>query len=87
VLRQRYEDADPARDCGSVIHDVARAGSPDARFDLVVLRWHNCVNNEFRRKLGEYPMPAWKKFLSAWRINERVVELIPTTPRDEIQSR
>jgi hypothetical protein len=62
-------------------------GSPDAQFDLVVLRWHNCVNNQFRRKLGEYPMPAWKKFLSAWRINERVVELIPTTPRDEIQSR
>ena len=87
VLRQRYEDVDPARDCGAVINDIARAGSPDAQFDLVVLRWHNCVNNQFRRKLGEYPMPAWKKFLSAWRINERVVELIPATPRNEIQSR
>jgi hypothetical protein len=86
VLRRRYEDVDPARDCGGVINDVTRAGSPDAQFDLVVLRWHNCVNNQFRRKLGEYPLPAWKKFLSAWRINERVVEVLPQ-PQEAIQSR
>ena len=86
VLRQRYEDVDPARDCGAVITDVARAGSPDAQFDLVVLRWHNCVNNQFRRKLGEYPIHAWKKFLAAWRINERVVEIVPPA-QDGSQSR
>jgi hypothetical protein len=86
VLRRRYEDVDPARECGSVIDDVARAASPDAQFDLVVLRWHNCVNNQFRRRLGAYPMPAWKRFLSAWRINERVVEVFPTT-REATQSR
>ena len=44
------------------------------------------MNNQFRRKLGEYPMSAWKRFLSAWRINERVVEAFPT-PREKIQSR
>jgi hypothetical protein len=86
VLRRRYEDVDPGRDCGGAINDVARAGSPDAQFDLVVLRWHNCVNSQFRRKLGEYPLPAWKKFLAAWRINERVVEVLPQ-PQDAIQSR
>jgi hypothetical protein len=86
VLRRRYEDVDPTRDCGGVINDVARAGSPDAQFDLVVLRWHNCVNNQFRRKLGEYPIPAWKKFLAAWRINERVVEVLPPA-QDTSQSR
>ena len=87
VLRRPYEDVDPARDCGGTITDIARAGSPDAQFDLVVLRWHNCVNNQYRRKLGEYPIPAWKRFLAAWRINERVVEAFPTTPRDQTQSR
>jgi hypothetical protein len=86
VLRRRYEDVDPSRECGSIINDIARAGSADVQFDLVVLRWHNCVNNQFRRKLGEYPMPAWKRFLSAWRINERVVEAFPTT-REEPQTR
>jgi hypothetical protein len=85
VLRRSYEDVDPGRDCGPVITEIARAPSPDAQFDLVVLRWHNCVNNQFRRKLGEYPLPAWKRFLSAWRINERVVEILPQ--RDESERR
>ncbi len=85
VLRRRYEDVDPGRECGPIIGDIARAGSPDAQFDLVVLRWHNCVNNQYRRKLGEYPMPAWKRFLTAWRINERVVENLPS--REEPQGR
>jgi hypothetical protein len=30
-------------------------------------------------------MPAWKRFLAAWRINERVVESLP--PREEPQTR
>jgi len=85
VLRRHYEDVDPARDCGPVIGDIARAGSPGTQFDLVVLRWHNCVNTQYRLRLGDYPMPAWKRFLTAWRINERVVEALP--PWDEIQSR
>ena len=85
VLRRRYEDVDPGRDCGGVIDDIARAGSPDGQFDLVVLRWHNCVNNQYRGKLGEYPMPAWKRFLTAWRINERVVESLP--PREDSERR
>lgn len=86
ALRRRYEDVEPTRDCAAIIDDIGRAGSPDAQFDLVVLRWHNCVNNQYRRRLGEYPMPAWKRFLSAWRIRERVVEIVPTPPRDDRQS-
>jgi hypothetical protein len=82
ALRRRYEDVDPTRDCGEIIGEIARTSSADARFDLVVLRWHNCVNSQFRRKLGEYPLPAWKKFLSAWRINERVVESFPIGRED-----
>ncbi len=85
VLRRRYEDVDPGRDCGSIVAAIAQAGSPDAQFDLVVLGWHNCVNNQYRRRLGEYPLPAWKRFLAAWRITERVVENLP--PREGIQSR
>ena len=86
VLGRRYEDVDPSRDCEAIINGVGRAASPDAQFDLVVLRWHNCVNHHFRRKLGEYPMSAWTRFLAAWRINERLVEALPTG-REDIQSR
>jgi len=77
VLRRHYEDVDPTRDCGPIVDDIARAASLDAQFDLVVLRWHNCVNDQYRSRLGDYPMPAWKRFLTAWRINERVVENLP----------
>jgi hypothetical protein len=77
VLRRRYEDLDPGRACNSQVNDIARASSPDAQFDLVVLPWHNCVNSQFRRRLGEYPMRAWQRFLSAWNITERFVESMP----------
>jgi hypothetical protein len=63
------------------VADIARAPSPDAQFDLVVLPWHNCVNHHFRRRLGDYPIEAWRQFLRAWRITERVVESIPQAVR------
>jgi hypothetical protein len=85
VLRQRYEDVDAGRECGAIVDAVARAGSPDTQFDLVVLRWHNCVNDHYRRRLGGYPMAAWQQFLAAWRINERVVEVLP--PRGDLDRR
>jgi hypothetical protein len=77
VLRRRYEDFDAGRACGPTVTEVAHAASPDAQFDLVMLPWHNCVNTQYRSRLGEYPMAAWKRFLSAWRITERVVESFP----------
>jgi hypothetical protein len=77
VLRRRYEDVDLGRDCGSAANEAVRELSSKAQFDVVVLRWHNCVNSLFRRRLGEYPMGAWRRFLSAWQITERFVEALP----------
>jgi hypothetical protein len=77
VLRRRYEDLDPGRECAAVLGELARAGATDAQFDMVVLPWHNCANSQFRRRLGDYPMAAWQRFLSAWRISERLVEMLP----------
>jgi hypothetical protein len=77
VLRRRYEDLDPGRECAGAVADVGRAPSADTQFDLVVLPWHNCVNARFRRRLGDYPIAAWKSFLAAWRITERLVESLP----------
>jgi hypothetical protein len=77
VLRRRYEGLDPGRECPAALGDVSRAPSADAQFDLVVLPWHNCVNHQFRRRLGDYPMASWQRFLSAWQITERLVESLP----------
>jgi hypothetical protein len=78
VLRQRYGEFDPSRGCENALAQVERgASATGAQYDMLVLPWHNCVNDHFRRRLGDYPMAAWQRFLSKWGIQERFVELMP----------
>jgi hypothetical protein len=78
VLRRRYGEMEPARGCAAALEQVQRGvASNNAQYDMVVLPWHNCVNDMFRRRLGDYPMAAWQHFLSKWGIQERFVELLP----------
>lgn len=69
VLRRRYEDVDPAAACGAVLDEVTSA-SREAKHHLAEYRWHNCVNDVFRARLGEYPLHAWQAFLAAHGIGE-----------------
>ena len=78
VLRRRYGEMEPARGCAAALEQVQRGiQSNNAQYDMVVLPWHNCVNDLFRRRLGDYPMAAWQRFLSKWGIQERLVEMMP----------
>jgi hypothetical protein len=78
VLRRRYGDLDPGRGCETALTQVERgAAASTAQYDMLVLPWHNCVNDLFRRRLGDYPIAAWQRFLSKWGIQERLVELLP----------
>lgn len=78
VLRRRYGEMEPARGCAAALEQVQRGVvSNNAQYDMVVLPWHNCVNDLFRRRLGDYPMAAWQRFLSKWGIQERFVEMMP----------
>jgi hypothetical protein len=78
VLQRRYGEFDPARGCSAAVEQAQRgAASANAQYDMVVLPWHNCVNDQFRRRLGDYPIAAWQRFLSKWGIQERFVELMP----------
>lgn len=78
VLRRRYGEMDPARGCAAALEQVQRAATAaNAQYDMVVLPWHNCVNDQFRRRLGDYPIAAWQRFLSKWGIQERFVEMVP----------
>jgi hypothetical protein len=38
----------------------------------VFYNWHNCTNKTVREQLGEYPKQAWKAFLDAYGIRERI---------------
>lgn len=73
ALARRYEDVDPARACGDVMKEIAAAGAVE-QHELAALQWHNCVNDAYRGKLGEYPRSAWDRFLAARGIVERVIE-------------
>jgi hypothetical protein len=77
VLARRYENAEPARGCAPALAAVDRALSRQAQDDLVALDWHNCVNDLGRRDIAGYPLPAWRRFLAAWDITERLVETLP----------
>jgi hypothetical protein len=78
VLRRRYGELDPARGCSAALEQVERGVAvSNTQYDMVVLPWHNCVNDLFRRRLGDYPIAAWQRFLAKWGIQERVVELLP----------
>ena len=78
VLRRQYGELDPDRGCGDALAQIERTLKTAAvQYDMVVLPWHNCVNALFRRRLGDYPMTAWQRFLSKWDIQERFVELLP----------
>lgn len=40
--------------------------------DQIVFRWHNCANDEMRKRLGSYPKEKWKAFLDSLGIQERI---------------
>ena len=38
----------------------------------IVFRWHNCANDEMRKRLGSYPKEKWKAFLDSLGVQERI---------------
>jgi hypothetical protein len=78
-LARRYEDVDPRLTCGPVLREVAGTASAAERYEVVAHRWHNCVNDAYRARLGQYPMAAWERFLGAHGVTERLVERLPVT--------
>ena len=74
VLTRRYEDIESGHGCAPIVAAVGRAASREAQDDLVGLDWHNCVNELGRRRLGDYPLAAWERFLASYGIRETIVE-------------
>ena len=76
VLRRTYEDVSPAAGCGSVLEALGQARAPDDTYHLTAHAWHNCVNDLYRRRLGEYPLDAWEAFVRAHGILEALLEAL-----------
>jgi len=80
ALRRRYEDVDAAAVCRGPLAALAAAATPAARHHLAAHDWHNCVNDAYRRRLGDYPLDAWERFLRANGITERFTERTQEAP-------
>jgi hypothetical protein len=76
VLRRTYEGVSPAAGCGPVLEALGEARAPDDKHHLTAHAWHNCVNDLYRRRLGEYPLHAWEAFVRAHGILEAVLEAL-----------
>ena len=74
VLRRPYEGLDPGAPCGAVLEAFERAPGHEAKYRLVTYRWHNCANDAYRLRLGDYPLDAWEAFLRAHGVHEAVLE-------------
>jgi hypothetical protein len=74
VLARGYDGLEPARLCGSALEEIGRASDVETRYHLVTYKWHNCLNDAFRGRLGPYPRDAWERFLTAHAIREEVLD-------------
>ena len=79
VLRRPYEGLDPGALCGPVLDELERIREREARYRLVAYRWHNCVNDAYLVRLGDFPLDAWEAFLRTHGIREVVLD--PLGPR------
>jgi hypothetical protein len=77
VLRSRYRGLDPNVVCSAGVERIGKARSGTEAFHLARFEWRNCVWNEERKRIGEYPKAAWEKFLKNHGIEEHYVEEFP----------
>lgn len=76
VLTRTYEGVSPAAGCAHVLDALGQARAPDDKYHLAAYAWHNCVNDLYRSRLGEYPLDAWDAFVRAHGIREHVLEAL-----------
>lgn len=74
ALESEFEGINPAVACGQVLDQIAAAQTRDAANKLVWQDWKNCIRDEERKQIGEYPKAAWESFLSNHGMREHYVE-------------
>ena len=68
VLTRDVAGVSPASKCAAALDAIARASSMEEKYRLTTHDWHNCVNAEFVRGLGQYPEAAWRRFIENYSI-------------------
>jgi hypothetical protein len=72
-LTRAIDVIDPAAACAPVLAKLRATADAAARKQLADYDWHNCMNDAFQDKRGDYPKAAWKQFLEAYGIKSKFV--------------
>ena len=75
ALKTSCDDIDPSIICERWVLQGPLAQNAEARRFLAGYTWHNCMNHEFRERLGVYPTDSWQRFLGAFDIREGVIDV------------
>jgi hypothetical protein len=63
---------DPSMQCVPELKELQSATTLPLRYELSRKSWHKCMNHAWLKASPGYPMKAWRTFLSAYGITERV---------------
>jgi|GEM_PF-3589968 len=77
VLKQKYGEVEPQKECESVIQRISSSGDLKLRSRMARSDWYNCVLVPVQKKLGPYPIEQWKSFLATHGIQEKEIEESP----------
>lgn len=72
ALKENFRGFNAATQCASVIAKIDQVASKTKKQELVLTEWGDCVNSYVRRRYGEYPIDAWKRFLALYDIKDDV---------------
>lgn len=70
VLKRSFEGIGALSLCPSALTEIEVARSQLEQYQLARSDWQNCLNSEFRDRLGAYPLSAWHRFLITYGIEE-----------------
>jgi hypothetical protein len=73
ALESEFDEVAPKAICKEVLNRIAAASNTVYACELTHHDWQNCVNSAGLKHIGEYPRVAWRSFLEAYGIRERIV--------------
>ncbi|MFQ5656095.1 MAG: hypothetical protein ACE5G5_00970 [Candidatus Methylomirabilales bacterium] len=70
ILKRKWGDIDPLMVCTATLKEIENATSQLQKYNLAKYKWHSCLNNVFRERLGQYPLESWNQFITTYGIEE-----------------
>ena len=73
ALEEKYGSVEPRLACSALLGQIRNAKTREEAWPLVRVDWHNCVLNQERTHIGDYPQEAWDAFLKSSGVHEQPI--------------